>query len=78
MAIIYFLTPLDLEEVSFLLPYTSVAECGAATSTIYVGYAHAPHYVWGNRNRISPRCRSTMGKTLAINIGQKVYSFQFH
>ena len=65
-----FLTPLDLEEVSFPLPYTSEAECRAATSIISMGYAHAPHYVWGNGNRISPRCCPTMDKTLATNIGQ--------
>ena len=50
-------------EVSLLLPYTSAAECRAATSIIYVGYAHAPHCVWGNRNRISPRCCLPAGKT---------------
>ena len=73
-AVICFLSPLDLEEVTFLLPYTSVAECRAATSIISMGYAQAPHYVWGNRNRISSRCCPTKDKALAINIGQKVYN----
>ena len=71
---LYIIRPADLEEVTFLLPYTSVAECRAATSIISMGYAQAPHYVWGNRNRISPRCCPTIDKTLTINMGQKVYS----
>ena len=69
-----FFDPLDLEEVTFLLPYTSEAMCRAATSITHVGYALAPHYVWGNRNRISLRCSPTMDKPSAINIGRKVHS----
>ena len=69
-----FFDPLDLEEVIFLLPYTSIAECRAATSIVSMGYAYAPHFVWGNRNRISTRCSPTMDKTSAINIGRKVHS----
>ena len=71
----------DLDEVALQLPYTSVAECRAATCIIYVGYAHAPHCVWGNRNRISPRCCPPTDKTLTINMSQgqclmtSVYSF---
>ena len=60
-----FRPPLDLFEVSFLLPYTSKATCRAATSITYTDYAHAPHYVWGNKNRISPRCCPTMDKTFS-------------
>ncbi len=30
--------PADLEEVTFLLPYTSVAECRVATSIISMGF----------------------------------------
>ena len=55
-----------------MLPYTSVAECRVATSIISMGYAYAPQYVWGNRNRISPKCCPTIVKTLEINMGQKV------
>ena len=73
---LYIIRPADLEEVTFLLPYTSVAECRAATSIISMGYAHAPHYVWGNRNRISPRCCPTIDRALTINMGQKVYYCQ--
>lgn len=60
----------DLDEVAFQLPYTSVAECRAAMCIIYVGCAHAPHCVWGNRNRISPRCCPPTDKTLTINMSQ--------
>ena len=36
---LYIIRPADLEEVTFLLPYTSVAERRAATSIISMGYA---------------------------------------
>ena len=35
---LYIIRPADLEEVTFLLPYASIAECRAATTNISMGF----------------------------------------